>query len=94
MTTTKKIEWAYSTSTNAVQFGFSKTGCYTVELKEAVCVPAKAIAGFKTIQEAEDYANTLPYAWYRLTRRAATERRIDAEQIGAQGMEDACGING
>ncbi len=73
MTTTKKIEWACPTSSNAVKFGFGKTGCYTVEFKEAKNKPAKAVAGFATIDEAETHAACFSYEWDKYTRRAKTE---------------------
>lgn len=64
---TKRVEWSYPTSTNAVSLGFSKDGCYSVELITGHEVP-KVIAGFDTIEAARAHAETLPEPWDRLTK--------------------------
>ena len=66
---TKRCEYAYPTSPNAVQFGFGKTGCYTVQLvKRSELKPAKAIAAFATLDAAHKYADLMPQPWDRLTK--------------------------
>jgi hypothetical protein len=64
---TKRIEWSYPTSPNAVKFKFSKVGCWTVELIEGTN-PPWVMEGFDTYEKAKAYANTIPEPWDRLTR--------------------------
>lgn len=40
----KRIVWSYPTSENAAKFGYSKTGCFTLQTGEHN-VPLEAIAG-------------------------------------------------
>lgn len=55
------VDWSYPSSPNAVRFGCSKTGCYTVSRtdrkRDGSPKPPKAIAGFNTRGEAEAYAH-------------------------------------
>lgn len=64
---TKRVDYAYPTSSYATKFGFYNTGCYVVE----VCVgirPGKAVAAFATLTEARAHADTLPHEWNALSR--------------------------
>ena len=58
----KTVEWSYPSSSNAQKFGFGKSGCYTVETA-CGCEPPEAIAGFKTLEEAKEFADKMPQAW-------------------------------
>ena len=66
----KSIAWSYPTSPNADRFGF-RAGCWTVRTVEGEGTPAVqppvAIRGFRTKEEAKDYANTMPELWSRWT---------------------------
>jgi hypothetical protein len=66
----KSIEWSYPTSTNANKFGFANDGCYTVEMVDSFGnnLP-KAIKGFATLDEAINYANTLPDEYISYCKR-------------------------
>lgn len=68
----KSVEFAYPTSTNAARFGFSKDGCYTVELGFPG-QPAVAVAGFATREEAIAAAKLQPEPWSALFTRLHPE---------------------
>lgn len=63
---TKAVGYSYPSSPNAEQFGFYKTGCYTVDhviCKNRQFYAKKAIAAFATENEAVAYARSLPNDW-------------------------------
>ena len=64
----KRVDYAYATSPDAAKFGFSKTGCFTVDLVPRDCKPAKAIAGYATPAEARAHADKLTQPYHRLTK--------------------------
>lgn len=68
----KTVRYAYPTSQDAVRFGHGNTGCYIVYLhfRELNRRPAP-IDAFLTFEEAEAYADTLPYKYSRYTMRLA-----------------------
>lgn len=64
---TKTVQWSYPTSDNAKQFGFFRTGCWTLETIEGNN-PPEALQGFHP--EARDSAlsaarwlDHLPWNW-------------------------------
>jgi hypothetical protein len=65
----KTVEYSYPSSSNAAKFGFSNSGCYTVETigehYGSHSIP-KPVAAFATKDEAVKYAETLPYEWHPL----------------------------
>lgn len=61
---TKQISYAYPSSPDAQQFGFTKTGCYTVGIQKD-SEPATTTKAFQTYAEASAYADTLPGAFNR-----------------------------
>ena len=65
--TSKAVEWSYASSANACEFGFSKSGCYTVTLRRFKNDIGEPVAAFATLPEAQGYANGLPYEWHNLT---------------------------
>ena len=63
----KLVEWSYPTSQNAIDFGFSKTGCFTLHTANFEFVPFdghKTVAGFLTFAEAKIAGNKLPFRWH------------------------------
>ena len=58
----KSVGYAYPTSPNACQFGFSSAGCYTVEIRRGVS-PSIAIAAYATKGEAMTHAQKMTEAW-------------------------------
>jgi hypothetical protein len=71
MKKTKLIEYSYPSSPNAERFKLSSGG-YCVEIIKFTPErqPPIAIAGFKTIEEAERFAATLPEPFDTFTKRA------------------------
>lgn len=65
----KKIEWSYPSSPNAKKLGFGKHGCFSVQLAKPGGYKGKALRGFMTLAEAEEYAVTLPNDWSPLSLR-------------------------
>lgn len=59
--TTKEVGYAYPSSPHACQAGFAKQGCYTIVLYRGCASTLER--GFKTLGEAFDYAETLPYSY-------------------------------
>jgi len=57
--TRKEIGWAYPTSPDACDYGFAKTGCYTVSLVAMNSKP-KTLKAFAGKDEAKAFAETLP----------------------------------
>lgn len=70
ITKTKRVEWAYPTSTNAVKFGFGKVGCWVVQTIERsgswFVWPPKALKGFASKDDARAHGETLSCEWDRL----------------------------
>lgn len=60
--TTKEVGWSYPTSDNAKQFGFYKTGCWTVSLAFTM-FPPKAVKAFASESDATVFAESLPHEW-------------------------------
>jgi hypothetical protein len=67
--TYKDISYAYPSSANASKFKRSKEGCYTVGLCIGNNLGHENFGPFKTIQEAESYAESLPFEWHSLYKR-------------------------
>ena len=66
-TKTKRIEWSYPTSSNAKQFGFEQSGCFTLHTANMEFVPFdghKTVAGFATLAEAKQAGEPLPFPWH------------------------------
>jgi hypothetical protein len=55
----KEISYAYPTSYNAKKAGKSRTGCFCVNTGRHA-KPVHFKAGFDTLEEAQQYADTLP----------------------------------
>lgn len=72
--TTKSIGYAYPTSPQARQFRH-RNGCYVVSRRQPAICAEQAIAAFDTLEKAEAYADTLPYAYDRYSMRA--DRRLE-----------------
>ncbi len=56
----KLVEWSYPSSDNAKQFGFPKTGCYTLHIANNEFVPFdghRTVSGHKTLAEARQKGN-------------------------------------
>jgi hypothetical protein len=70
MKTTKRIEWAYPSSENACKFGFSKTGCWVVEIERPLpsMRPPNAVAGFESHAEAKSHGDSMPEPWDSFTK--------------------------
>jgi hypothetical protein len=56
----KCVDFSYPSSDNAKRFNFPD-GCYSVSLHSNT--GSKALAGFKTEDEAQEYADNLPNKW-------------------------------
>lgn len=59
----KLVEWSYPSSPNAVQFGFAKTGCYTLYTANHEFVPFdghKTIGGYASLAEAKAARRNIP----------------------------------
>ena len=65
-TMAKAIGWSYPSSPNAVRFGFSRTGCYSVNRLHGSDRP-KSLAGFATWAEAKAFADTLDGEYSRFS---------------------------
>jgi len=65
----KEITYAYPSSANAKQFQCSKEGCFTVGLSRDNNPTYENFGPFKTIKEAESYAENLGYEWHSLYKR-------------------------
>jgi hypothetical protein len=59
---TKTVGYSYPSSPNACQFGFSKTGCYSIATirHDSGRQPPFAVAAKATLAEAFEYANAMP----------------------------------
>jgi len=68
MKTMKAVEYSYPTSANATRFKLANGG-YCVELVRfnPERRPPVAVAGFKTLSEAKQYAEALPESWDQFT---------------------------
>ncbi len=67
MTSYKIVEWSYPSSINAKQFGFPKTGCFTLHTANLELVPFdghKTVGGFATLDEAKKAGEKFPFAWH------------------------------
>ena len=63
----KLVEWSYPSSPNAVEFGFPKTGCYTLHTANMEFVPFdghKTVGGYATLAEAKRAGESFPYPWH------------------------------
>jgi len=63
----KLVEWSYPTSSNAKQFGFEKSGCYTLHTANNEFVPFdghKTVGGFATLAEANQAGESFPLQWH------------------------------
>jgi hypothetical protein len=78
----KTVEWAYPTSDCAKNFGFERTGCWTVQRSYShpeVSVPPEAIAGFKTREEALAAARLIDLPWtWMFVRLHPTDAKVAA----------------
>lgn len=62
--THKEVNWSYPTSPNAVKFGFSKSGCFTLSVidRKDFKLP-KGISGHPTREQAIDAGIAIDLPW-------------------------------
>ncbi len=68
----KLVGWSYPSSPNARRFGFTHTGCWTVEINASKMLPVH-LAGFESPEEALILAMMIEAEWSELFYRYMPE---------------------
>lgn len=64
--TRKSVEWSFPSSTNATRAGFSRAGCWTLNVEDPTGRQTPvALASFDTRAQAMETARALPLSWSR-----------------------------